>query len=94
MIVYEQDNLGFIVGFLEFEIVNDLGQFENYGKYIYVQGGWIHPTLRNTEVIKKLIRKIDSHEFCHNSQWVYWRRGKYNRLSKPFPRERLAKLGA
>ena len=93
MVVFEQDNIGFIVGFLEFEIVNDLGQFKNYGEYIYIQNAWIHETLRNSLVLRKLITKVDYHKFCFNAFWVYWRNDKTGKLTKPFPRKRLAKLG-
>lgn len=85
---------GFIYAYIEWEILDAFGQFKDFGEYIYIQNLWVHENFQNSRAIKELIGLIDSHPFAKNSDYVYWNNLKHNdRLTKPFRRERLAKMG-
>lgn len=84
----------FIVAYLEWQIVNAQGQFEDNGEYCYIQDYWIHPSWRseNRIILSELSRQIADHKFSKNMKWVYWCRHKYNdRLSKLYSKEKFLK---
>ena len=85
---------GYIAGFCEWYVLNEHGQFQENGDYIYIHEMWVHPDKRKNKALKHLIQKIDKDPLGYKARWVYWHREKYHRLTKPFPRERLAKIGA
>ena len=85
---------GFLTGYIEWYVLNEHGQFQENGDYIYIHEIWIHPLQRKKKALKHLIQKIDKDPLGYTAKWVYWSREKYNRLTRPFPRERLAKIGA
>jgi len=72
MVSYKKDESGYIVGFVEWAIVNSDGQFEENGKYIYIQDIWIKPSHRKTIVLKELATQIYRHQFSQKSSHVYW----------------------
>lgn len=85
---------GYPIAYLEWEIVNVQGQFEENGEYCYIQNYWIHPIWRseNRLILFELSHQINDHKFSKNMKWIYWRRYKYNeRLSKLYPKERFLK---
>ena len=94
MISYLQDKFDNIYAFIEWEVVDEKGQFKNLGEYIYIQELWIHPRYRRLEgILPILINMIDEHKFSTNAQKIYWMREKHNHHLKTFSRFRLAKMG-
>ncbi len=93
MISCHKNVADFITAYIEWYILNKFGQFQENGEYLYIHDLWIHSSKRGTRVLNYLIHKIDTHPVAYNCKWVYWSREKYNRLTRLFPRERLAKLG-
>jgi len=69
---------GFIYAYIEWSVVNDLGQHENFGKFVWINDVWIHGSYRKKEELRNLIKLVYDHEFTQNSQFVYWSRGKYS----------------
>lgn len=87
---------GYVISYLEWEIVNVQGQFEEGGEYCYIQSYWIHPFWRdeNRLILSELSQQINDDKFSKNVKWIYWNREKYNdRLSKLYPKERFLKGG-
>ena len=94
MISCLKDNNGFIFAYLEWQIVNVMGQFEDNGEYCYIQDYWIHPAWREEHkyILAELSQQINDHKFSKNLKWIYWNREKYNdRLSKLYPKEKFLK---
>ena len=67
-----KNEAGFVVAYCEWEIVNADGQFENNGKYIYIQNIWIHDKHRKTSLLRDLAEQIYNHRYTRNSKYVYW----------------------
>ena len=81
-----------IYGYIEYQIVDNEGQFKEGGEYIYVQDLWIHPKARG-KALKMLIRKVNKDPFTQNCTKVYWNNLKQDRLTRSYNRQRLSKLG-
>ena len=94
MVSYLENNEGFLIAFVEWQIVDKNAQYKNDGEYCYVQELWIHKKFEGKRIINKLINLVNNHDFMKPVKWIYWLRGKYNyRLTKCLSRERLAKMG-
>lgn len=94
MITELKNNDGFVYAYCEWEILDDKGQFKDWGEYLYIQRMWIHKLHRGKKTLQHLISLIDKHKFLSCVKWVYWNRDKYNdRISKLFSRNRLSKMG-
>jgi len=96
MITYLQTKHRFIYSFIEWEVVNKEGQFQDHGEYVYIQNLWVHPKFRSgfaKGCIEKLIAKMNKHEFMKNVNWVYWNNLQRDALVGPFPRNKLARRG-
>lgn len=93
MTSYTTNDDGYISGLIEWYVLDYKGQFKNDGECLYINFCWIHPKERRTKILKELIRWIDNNELSKTCKWVYWNRFKYNRVSKLYSRERLAKIG-
>lgn len=85
---------GFIYAYIEWQVVNKDGQYEDNGEYIYVQDLWIQENNRNKGIMKRLIGMVNRHKFSQNAKYVYWVREKYNdRVSRLFLKVNAAKRG-
>lgn len=94
MISVINDNDGKIIAYIEWEIVNGEGQFQDNGEYCYIQDYWVHKEYRiqSKYILKKLSVQIAEHKFSKSMRWVYWCRHKYNdRLSRLYPKEKFLK---
>ena len=63
---------GLVKAYIEWEVVNENGQFDNAGAYIYIQNCWIHPFGRWNGALQKLAKLIDEHPYAHATRFVYW----------------------
>ena len=61
---------GFILGYIEWNLLDKFGQFGN--EYIYIADIWIHDTWKSNMVFKELIRMVDDHPFSKDAKFVYW----------------------
>ena len=83
---------GFVLAFIEWQIVNEKGQFKDLGEYCYIQDFWIHETWRRDRlVLDELVQLIASHRFSRNMKTVYWLRGKYNDRISSYPKDKFIK---
>ena len=72
MISVLKNKNGFLLGYIEWQILDEHGQFKNNGDYIYIQNKWIHEDFRNTDAFKKLVHLIYIHPYSQESKYVYW----------------------
>jgi len=94
MLSYIKNSNDYITAYLEWQIVNVQGQFEDGGEYCYIQDYWIHPAWRceHRIILAELSQQIADHKFSKNLKWIYWQRDKYkDRLSKLYPKEKFLK---
>ena len=63
---------GYIVSYIEWEIVDSNGKFKTGGEYVYIQNIWIHENFKNVGLIGKMSEKIYEHPYSHKAKWVYW----------------------
>lgn len=94
---------GYIIAYIEWEVLDDNGQFKNGGKYIYIQNLWVHEKYRYNNYTADLSQKIHDHPFSQKAEFVYWqvtrdvdgnkiideetRSHKSHRMSKAFDKE-------
>jgi len=87
--LHTKDDL--IYAYASFITVDIDGKPKNEGLYIYVENVWVHNSYRDGKTLMKLVKGIDKHPECKNAKFVYWRRDKYDRISRPYLRERFNK---
>lgn len=63
---------GFVIGIIEWNLLNELGQFSNNAKYIYIASCWIHERYRKLGVLSSLIDIIYKHPYSREADKVYW----------------------
>lgn len=79
-----------IYAYIEWEIVDKNGLFQEGGEYCYIADCWIHPKERRRFALDGLIKEILKDHRSNSIKWVYWRRMKYKeRLSKLYRIERF-----
>lgn len=61
---------GYIIGYVEWSLLNAQGQFGK--EYIYVADVWVHENLRHLGILAKLIDIIYKHPYASNARKVYW----------------------
>ena len=94
MISTLKNNERFVFAYILWETVDQLGNQDPKGEYLYISDLWIHPTCRRLTALKELIKIIDSNEASQSAKWVYWKREKYgDRFSKTINRLKIAKKG-
>jgi len=72
MISVVKNDSGYVAGYIEWEIVNKDGAFENDGKYICVQNIWIHKEERKKSILRDLSQMLYEHPYSQKSTHVYW----------------------
>lgn len=75
---------GFVLGYIEWDIIDLKMNLTPSGEYIYIGDIWIHQDFRNGHALKSLIKLAYDHEFTRRCKWVYWVRHKYNDRKKIF----------
>ena len=63
---------GYIVSYIEWEIVDSNGKFKTGGEYVYIQNIWIHENFKNVGLIGKMSEKIYEHPHSQKAKYVYW----------------------
>ena len=62
----------YIIAYVEWEILDKDGQFQNNGDYIYIQNLWVHGGKRYGGLNAELAKKIYEHPFSQKATKVYW----------------------
>lgn len=91
MITSLKTSEGYIFAVSEWWICNVNGHLQDDGEYCQVREMWIHPAHRSVSTLREIVHKMNNDKFMLNVKWVYWRRDKYEKISKLFPRERFIK---
>lgn len=90
MISFLKDKDNLVYALIEWQIVDERGQFKDQGEYCYVQYVWCNDRYDFDECLKELILIMDKHPFTENVERVYWQRTKYDdRVSKSFSRKNI-----
>lgn len=84
MIASLKDSDGKIIGYMEWQVVDERGKWKNGGEYLYIEDVWLHPSERRKSLFK-LIQLVVDHYFAFNCKWSYWERRKYGKISKTYP---------
>ncbi len=63
---------GYVVGYIEWQLLNHNGQFDVKGDYIYIQDVWINERHRKENVLKDLVVLVNDHPFGKTARYVYW----------------------
>ncbi len=85
--------LDYVIGYLEWNVVDSEGDFDVNGAYIYVANLWVHPRFRQIGYIRELVRKVYDDKRGKHCPKVYWiREEKYpERPPKTWDKEYLVK---
>ena len=79
MITYIKNKMGYIRSFIEWTLVDEGGNPDDKGNFLYIRHMWSHEKQRGTQAeIKKYIKRILKHPFCKYVIYVYWNRKKYS----------------
>lgn len=72
MVSTVKNSHNFVIGLIEWNLVNEQGQFSDKPEYLYVADIWIHEGQRWSDVFRELIRIVDDHPFSKDARFVYW----------------------
>ena len=67
-----ENSHGLLIGYIEWNMLDDRGQFSRNAEYIYIASCWIHEKYRHLGVLSKLTGIIYKHPFSQKSDKVYW----------------------
>ena len=93
MISCLRNDNGFIYAYIEWYILDQFGQFQSMGNFMYINDVWVHPDYRNNKCIERIIPQLHNHNFSSNVRVVYWARDKYNGKISKYLRLKLSKKG-
>lgn len=88
-----KNNENLIYSYMEWNVVDYLGNTSNEGRYLFIRDLWVHPDYKGGDLINEFIVKLDNDKMTKYVRWIYWEReietdGKtYQRKSKLFKRE-------
>jgi len=91
LIVTVKNDEGFVTAYLEFNIVDKFGRFDDDGDYCYVAEAWVHDSLKRTHVLWELVKKVCEHKNTQHCQWVYWVRERDPNDLKIYPVSKFKK---
>src|SRR3990167_4270512 len=67
-----KNNEGFLIGLIEWNMLDGRGQFSKNADYIYIASCWIHKRYRRLGILGSLIDIIYRHPFSQKANKVYW----------------------
>ena len=80
MIKTQNDANGLIYSYIEYQVLNEKGQWDKDGEYVYIENFWIHPFYKGVNTLKRLIPLILTDPMTFKCRWYYWeRRGRKSR---------------
>jgi len=72
MIFTLENQDGFVTAFIEWDVLDHRGQFDNNGDYICIREAWIHKSIRRSDALGELSLKIYNDKYTQKSRFVYW----------------------
>jgi len=83
---------GLVYAYIEWQILDEFGNFQENGRYIYIQDLWVNSGYDGREAIRRLSELINEDKRSNNALFVYWVRHKYNeRKSKVYFKSKFIK---
>lgn len=76
-----------IVAYCEWLVVDEEGQPDDLGSFVFIRELWIHHNWRRKNLIKTFVRIIS--DKAPSATEAYWERRKYGNRLKQFPRWKL-----
>lgn len=84
---------GYIYSLIDWRVVDNHGEVNKAGHYLYIRHFWIHPKHRNYETWKMIIGQLNSEPEIKDTVYVYWKNTKHNyRLTPLYLRTRLVEV--
>ncbi len=81
---------GLIYAYIDWRVVDETGQLNKNGHYVYVNDIWIAPLFQKKQTLKLLIAEMNGHEYMSDVAFVYWNNLKHSRRATPlYMRHRL-----
>jgi len=87
MVTVLKDEEDRVISYCEWCLVDEKGDLQDNGRYLFVRELWIHEKYRQKGMIEKMIYKIAPE--APAAIYAYWRRRKYNDRIKLFRRSKL-----
>lgn len=90
MIAVLKNQDDYVYAYCGWETVNEFGQNEENGKFLFIYDLWIHPHHRGMNIINRFIHTINKDPRTHSAEYVYWEREKkYMKIQRFFNKERV-----
>jgi len=81
---------GYVKAFLEYVVLDQDGNINDNGKYLYINDMWIHKKHRRQKLMKILISELFQ-KFYGKIETIYWVRHKYDERMTKFHISRFQK---
>lgn len=75
MIETIKDEQGKITAYIEWNLLDQYGHFDNDGKYVWINDLYIQKDLRGNGILKRL--SLDIRKLCPQAEEFYFKRHKY-----------------
>lgn len=82
MVEVFKDENGLVAAYIEWQRVNQHGEINAAGDFIYIQDLWVHAGYPGLFLIRELSEKILNHPFSQGTFGVYYERMKYDYRNK------------
>ena len=88
MLLVQRDYAGNLLAAIEWQLVNEDGQLDIHGAYVYVVQVEVNPHLDTRNLFRHFIEQ--SAKLAPTAKWAYWgRRKNPNRMPRCYSREQL-----
>lgn len=88
MITVIENESGYVIAYVQWDIVDNTGHWAKWGDYACIREMWIHRDFRRTRVLTELGHKMYHHPMVQNIRYVYWEivRYKHRKIHDDIPR--------
>jgi hypothetical protein len=76
MIITLQNKDEFVYSYIQFQVVDEESRLDNNGKYLFINGFWIHPSKRGNfrDILNLFIHELLLHPTTQRVEEVYYER--------------------
>ena len=82
---------GYVYSYIVWNIVDGETRICDDGKYISIDGMWVHPDYRHTGIIKDMVKSLFKDERTKNIEFIFYLREKGNKMSGIIPAYKFIK---
>ena len=90
MTEYTLDGKGNLTGFVDYRVVNEKGDYDNKGEYVFINNWHINPECRNKHSIATYAKRVM--DLVPWAKYGYFLRGKYKDKMIMYSREKWEKI--